>query len=150
MTNKIADLKAEKEQLAANFAVCKAKFTANMKRINRAIAMYEEAEKLANGEEAVRPKRRWQGIPDAIEDIFREMGALHVQDITAELLRRGYRTTQQSVSGLVQRYAQLNQRFKKVDRATYGLLGGAETNGHHRSGSATTATANQIVRRKGA
>jgi outer membrane protein TolC len=55
-------------------------------------------------------------LPDQVEVLLRERGAMHVSDIAAAL-----KTQKQTVSSLLVRYAAREKRFKRVGANTFAL-----------------------------
>lgn len=123
MEETIQQLKNEKQQLELEYKNHRTMYAARLKRLDTAIRKGEEAlTALAGGEPAVRQRRRRQGLPNAIEQILSERGAMHLQDIFAELERRGFRTSLGTVHGICERYKQMGKRFRRVAPATYAVL----------------------------
>ena len=125
MKETIQQLKNEKQQLELEYKNHRVMYQTRRKQLDTAIRKTEEAVAALSGDEpAVKQRRRWQGLPDAIERILGEGGAMHLQDIFAELERRGFRTSVGTVHGICERYKQMGKRFRRVAPATYAVLGG--------------------------
>jgi len=116
----IERLEAEKEKLTNEFNETHSEYKSEMKRINTALRKFRQGVNALSDESPAKQKK--QTVTAEIEIILKEFGASKVKDITHQLHQRGFQTTEQTVSGILQRCVKAGKRFTKVGPATYALL----------------------------
>lgn len=115
----LVELDRERDAFLQNYEVKKA-------RLEDALSKAKEVYYLLGGEntnslQALQPaKRKWQGLPKAIEEMLRSRGEEKVMAIVDELRAKGFETNRQTVTGILENYKKKGV-FKRVGRATYAL-----------------------------
>jgi outer membrane protein TolC len=92
------------------------KLEQELRQQKKALKKLMEARSLSQGyiedEESKPPP-----LPDLVEALLRERGAMHVSDIAAAL-----KAQKQTVSSLLVRYVARGKRFKRVDANTFAVM----------------------------
>lgn len=118
----ISSLVEEKEKLTNEFNETRSKYKSEMRRIDTALRKFRQGVDALSSDSPM-PRKNKITATSEIEKIIAEFGQSKIKDITARLHLRGFnQTTEQTVSGILQRNAKAGQRFVKVAPATYALL----------------------------
>lgn len=118
----IERLEAEKEKLTNEFNETRSEYKAEMRRINTALRKFRQGVDALSDNSSVTQKDKPTATAE-IEKILEEFGSAKVKDITFQLHQRGFaQTTEQTVSGILQRNAKAGRRFRKAAPGTYALL----------------------------
>jgi uncharacterized protein (UPF0335 family) len=117
----IERLEAEKEKLTNKFNETRSEYKSEMKRINFALRKFRQGVDALSDESPAKQEK--QTATGEIEKILGEFGSAKVKDITFQLHQRGFaQTTEQTVSGILQRCVKAGKRFIKTAPGTYALL----------------------------
>lgn len=116
----IERLEAEKDKLTSEFNETRSEYKAEMKRINTALRRFRQGVDALSDESSAKQEKKTATAE--VEKILKEFGTSKVKDITHQLHQRGFQTTEQTVSGILQRCVKAGKRFTKVGAATYALL----------------------------
>jgi ribosomal protein L9 len=60
-------------------------------------------------------------IPTLVEQLLKEFGAMHADDITEKLRLRGYNISKQSITSALSRYIDRGERFERTGRNKFAL-----------------------------
>jgi seryl-tRNA synthetase len=120
MLEQIEKLKIEKQKLTTEYKQASAEYKAEIKKIDKALNKFRQGVEALSDESPAKQEK--QTATTEIEKILKEFGASKVKDITHQLHQRGFQTTEQTVSGILQRCVKAGKRFTKVGAATYALL----------------------------
>ncbi len=120
----IEQLRHRRNNLTEEFQGKEFEFHAEIERIDRVIANFEEGVEILDGEQSsVVQEKSAKSVAQAIVEILDQAGEpLHVKRITERLHNLGYDSAESTVSGTLQTYAKKKEKFKKTSPATYSVL----------------------------
>ncbi len=108
----LAELRTEEKQLISSLSNVQGKIKSLL-----------ETRALLTGQEFNPNKEK--SIPDLLEDVLRQCGAKHVDELV-EILRADYPQTgsvaKQTVSGALIRYSNQGRKFKRVGKNTFAVI----------------------------
>ena len=122
MLEVVEKLQTKRDRLTKGFNKTRIVYRTEIKKIDAAVRKFTNAYTALQIilPEAVLTTKKSRTA--AIAEMLAEHGSMTVKSITAELLVRGYSTTVQSASGILQINAGKGLRFKRVAPATFALL----------------------------
>lgn len=113
---------SEKERRAQELRAALASVEADLKALYRTRSMI----KGGTDSDAAARKSSKASLPDLIEQLLRQSGELHADEIVQRLKAAGVETNKQTVTASIVRYIAKEKRFKRVGANRFALREGNE------------------------